>query len=100
MMNLEVKRSNRISLNELAQLLSGVDTKLSARLLLDPNESKDLWATDFDLYKACLLLAEQPSHAILAKVLETVTIIPAEAAGETKRPISPEELEELRKVVL
>lgn len=98
-MNLEVKRSDRIGLGELAQLLRGEDTRLSERLLLEPG-SHEPWATDYDLYKASLLLAGQLTHAMLAKVLESVTIIPAEAAGETKRPISPEELEELRKVVL
>lgn len=95
-MNLEIKKNNRIALSDLITLLKGERSELAQHLVLA--SSSDHWATDFDLYKASLVLDGELTHTMLAKTLETVTIIPAQAAGETKRPISNEELEELRKV--
>ena len=98
-MNLEVKRSNRISLSELIELLHGEETKLKEKLLLEPENAQDLWATDADLYKALLVLSDELTNPMLAKLLETVTIIPASAAGEKKRPLTMDELEELRRTL-
>ena len=97
-MNLEVKKQNRIGARELITLLRGGESEISRALVFTPRAASRYWATDFDLYKASLVLDKELTHRMLAKTLETITIIPARAVGETKRPISPEELEELRQV--
>jgi hypothetical protein len=96
-MNLEIKKQNRIELSELIGLLKGDESDLQQTLILTPGASNH-WVTDADLYKASLVLENEPTHHMLAKVLETITIIPARAAGEEKKPLTSEELEQLRKV--
>lgn len=95
-MNLEIKKNNRIELNDLITILKGDESELAQTIVL-ANQT-DYWATDADLYKASLVLRDEITHAMLAKTLETITIIPARAAGEQKRPMSAEELEQLKKV--
>lgn len=94
-MNLNVKQSMRIPLKELTLLLQAKESKIAEELVLKTGES-ERWASDYDLYKASLVLGDSLTHAMLAKTLERITILPAEATGEKKRPISHEELEELR----
>ena len=97
-MNLEVKKQNRIELSELIGLLKGDESELSRALVLTPRGASNYWVTDSDLYKASLVLGGELTHHMLAKTLETITIIPAQAAGEEKRPLNPDELEALKKV--
>ena len=97
-MNLEMKKQNRIELSELIKLLRGDESELSQTLVLSPPGGTSYWVTDSDLYKASLVLEGGLTHRMLAKTLETVMIIPAQAAGEQKRPLSSEELEALKKV--
>ena len=97
-MQMKVRKEKRISRDLLNKILHGERTDLLEELTLTA-EIGTYWVTDQDLYETFMILANTKDITTrLAKILETITIIPAQSIGQERLPLSHEQLEKLRQV--
>lgn len=98
MTNIQVKKELRISLKRILSILNKKNDEYYDSIMLKPSEARAFWITDADLYKAVLTIPQNAeSYRRLAKMLETVMIVPAETVGEEKRPLSQDEIDNIMK---
>ena len=91
MFEMQVRRDKRITFEELVEFLLKKNEYLEEKIFLE--HDKEFWVTDYDLYKALLLLNKNRDIVFrVAKLLEFVTVIPSESINEKKKPLSFEEL--------
>lgn len=96
MANVQVKKELRIPITSIINILKNKEDEYYENIMLKPSQARQLWITDFDLYKAVLIIPQDAgSYRRLAKMLETIMIVPAETVGEEKRPLSQNEIDNL-----
>jgi hypothetical protein len=86
--NITIEKNSRIPLEKFIHTIQS-DESLS-EFILEPSKTRRYWVTDQDLYSTFMVLAhDKDILRRLAKVIENIMIIPAHAAGQERKPLSP-----------
>jgi hypothetical protein len=97
--NITIEKHSRIPLDRLIRIIK--DDSMQSEFILNPSKTRMLWVTDQDLYSAFMVLANNKEIIrSIAKIIENIMIIPAHAAGQERKPLSPEEYEKLMNMVI
>ena len=97
--NITIEKNSRIPLEKFIKTIQSEESL--SEYILEPSKTRRYWVTDQDLYSTFMVLAhDKDILRRLAKIIENIMIIPAHAAGQERKPLSPEEYEKLMEMVI